>query len=53
MVMEEYFLESRESRFSEKARQQALQTPEGLAASITTEPIQPTRAGFSDQITLE
>jgi len=38
MVMEECFLERPESRFSGKARKQVFQTPEGLAASISTEP---------------
>jgi len=51
MVMEEYFLEPPESRFSGKARKQVFQTPEGLAASISTEPIRPSGGGFSDQIT--
>jgi len=51
MVMEECFLEWRESRFSGKARKQVFQTFEGLAASISTEPFRPSEAGFSDQIT--
>jgi len=33
------------------ARKQVLQTPEGLAASISTEPFCPSGGGFSDQIT--
>jgi len=51
MVMEEYFLERPESRFFGKARKQVFQTPEGLPASIGTEPIRPSGGGFSDQIT--
>jgi len=51
MVMEEYFLQRPESRFSGKARKQVFQTPEGLAASISTEPFRPSGEGFSDQIT--
>jgi len=49
--MEECFLEWPESRFSGKARKQVFQTPEGLAASISTEPFRPSGEGFSDQIT--
>jgi len=33
------------------ARKQVFQTPEGLAASISTEPFRPSGGGFSDQIT--
>ena len=51
MVMEECFLERPEGRFSGKARKQVFQTPEGLAASISTEPFRPSGGGFSDQIT--
>jgi len=51
MVMEDCFLERTESRFSGKARKQVFQTPEGLAASISTEPFRPSGGGFSDQIT--
>ena len=51
MVMEECFLERPESRFSGKARKQLFQTPEGLAASISTEPFRPSGEGFLDQIT--
>jgi len=51
MVMEECFLEWPESRFSGKARKQVFQTPEDLAASISTEPFRPSGGGFSDQIT--
>jgi len=51
MVMEEYFLERLESRFSGMAKKQVFQTPEGLAASISTEPFRPSGGGFSDQIT--
>jgi len=51
--MEEYFLNRPESRFSGRARKQVFQTPEGLAASISTEPIRPSGGGFSDQITSE
>jgi len=52
MAMEECFLERPESRFSRKARKQVIQAPEGLAASISTEPFRPSGGGFSDQITL-
>jgi len=38
---------------SETARDQVFQTPEGLAASISTEPFSPSEGGFSDQITLD
>jgi len=51
MVTEECFLELPESRFSGKARKQGFQTPEGLAASISTEPFHTSGGGFSDQIT--
>jgi len=51
MVMEECFLERAESRFSEKARKQVFQSPEGLGASISTAPFRPSGGGFSDQIT--
>jgi len=51
MVMEEYFLERPESRFAGKARNQVFQNPEGLAASISTEPIRHSAGGFSDQMT--
>jgi len=34
-----------------KARKHDFQTSEGLAASISTEPIRPSRGAFSDQIT--
>jgi len=51
MVMEEYFLELPESRFSGKARKQVFQTSEGLVVSISTEPFRPSEGGFSDQIT--
>jgi len=37
--------------FSGEARKQVFQTPEGLAASISTEPFLPSGGGFSDQIT--
>jgi len=33
------------------ARKQVFQTPEGLAASISTEPFRSSGGGFSDQIT--
>jgi len=33
------------------ARKQVFQTPEGLAASISTEPFRPSGGGFSNQIT--
>jgi len=33
------------------ARKQVVQTPEGLAASISTEGFRPSGGGFSDQIT--
>jgi len=33
------------------ARKLVFQTPEGLAASISTEPFRPSGGGFSDQIT--
>jgi len=33
------------------ARKQVFQTPEGLAASISTEPFCPSGGGFLDQIT--
>jgi len=36
---------------SGKARKQVFQTPERLAASISTEPFRPSGGGFSDQIT--
>jgi len=36
---------------SGKARKQVFQTPEGLAASISTEPFRPSGGGFSVQIT--
>jgi len=36
---------------SGKARKQVFQTPEGLAASISTEPFRPSGGGFSDQTT--
>ena len=36
---------------SGKARKQVFQTPEGLAASISTEPFRPSGGGFLDQIT--
>jgi len=49
--MEECFLARSESRFSEKARKQVFQTPEGLAANINTEPFRPSGGGLSDQIT--
>jgi len=48
MVMEEFFLERPESRFSGKARKQVFQTPEGLAASKGTEPFRLSGGGFSD-----
>jgi len=51
MVMEECFLEWPESMFSGKTRKQVFQTPEGLAASISTEPFRPSGGRFSDQIT--
>ena len=51
MVMEECFLEQPESRFSGKARKQVFQTPEGLVASISTEPFRPSGGRFLDQIT--
>jgi len=51
MVIDEFFLERPESRFSGKARKQVFQTPEGLAASISTEPFRPSEGGFLDQIT--
>ena len=38
---------------SGKARKQVFQTPEDLAASISTEPIHPSGGGFLDQITSE
>jgi len=50
MVTEECFLEQPESRFSGKVRKQVFQTPEGLAASISTELIRPSGGGFLDQI---
>jgi len=50
MVMEEYFLEQPESRFSGKARKQVFQISEGLAVSISTEPFCPSEGGFSNQI---
>jgi len=50
MVMEECILERPESRFSGKARKQVFQTPEGLAASISTKAIRFSGGGFSDQI---
>jgi len=53
MVMEEFFLELPESKLSRKARKQVFQTPEGLAASISTDPIHPSGGGFLDQITSE
>jgi len=34
-----------------KARKHVFQTPEGLVASISTEPFRPSVGGFSDQIT--
>ena len=49
--MEECFLELPESRFSGSARIQVFQTPEGLAASISTEAFGPAGGGFQDQIT--
>jgi len=49
MIMEECFLERPESRFSGKDRKQVFLTPEGLAASISTEPFRPSGGGFSDQ----
>ena len=36
---------------SGKARKQVFQTPDGLTASISTEPIRPSGGGFLDQIT--
>jgi len=51
MVIEEYFTERLESRFSGKARKQVFQTLEGLAASMSTELFRPSGGGFSDQIT--
>jgi len=51
MVMEEWFLELPESRFSGNARKQVFLTSEGLAVSISTEPFRPSEGGFSDQIT--
>jgi len=48
MVMEECFLEWPESRFSGKAKKLVCQTPEGLVASISTEPFCPAGGGFSD-----
>jgi len=51
MVMEGCFLERPERRFSGRARKQVFQTPEGLAASISTEPSRPSGGGFSDKIT--
>jgi len=53
MAIEECFLEQPESRFSGKARKHIFQTPEGLVASISTEPFCPSVGGFSDQISLE
>jgi len=53
MVMEQCFLERPESRFSGKVTKQVFQTPEGLAASISTEPFRSSGGGFSDQITSE
>jgi len=35
------------------ARKQVFQTPECLAAGISTEPFRPSGGGFSDQITLD
>jgi len=51
MVVGECFLEWPESRFSGSARKQLFQTPEGLAANITTESFCPSGGGFSDPIT--
>jgi len=51
MVVEECFLERPESRFSRMARKQVFQTPEGLAACMSTEAFCPSEGGFSDQIT--
>jgi len=51
MVMEECFPELPESMFARKARKQVFQTPEDLAASISTEPFRPSGGGFLDQIT--
>jgi len=51
MVIEEYFLEWPEGRFSGKLRKQGFQTLGGLAASISTELIHPSGGGFSDQTT--
>jgi len=42
MVMEE--------SFQEQPEKQVFQTPEGLAASISTEPFRSSGGGFSDQI---
>jgi len=51
MVMEECILEWPESRFSGKARKQVFQTPDGLAASISTGPFHSSGGGLLDQIT--
>jgi len=50
MVIEDYFLEWLESRFSGKGRKQVFQTSEGLVACIRTELFRPSEAGFLDQI---
>jgi len=46
MVMEKSFLERPESRFSGKDIKQVFQTPEGLAACISTELNLPSGGGF-------